>query len=340
MSDKNWKYDLVSLGSCTMDMIFSVEDLMKMELSGKNHYDKKYIAIEYSSKLNVKSIKFFPGGSAANVACNLANLGFKTAFIGGVGKDMNGEACIKNIRNHKVDVSGIKEFEEETTAISIILITPWGKDRSILAYKGANNLFREEDINEEMLLSSRCFAWTSLTSNNGIRAIEKCIKLVQTVDGIIVGGPSISIIKHRFEDTIRLMKNCAITSMNDEELIALTKTDDILKGMRILFDWGLKIVNITFGKDGQWLSDGKILIKTTPPKTFLADTTGAGDAAMSGLIFGILKGKSLQETSKIAASLSAMEIETLGVRVGTPIEFSELDEFMSKHPIIQETIDF
>jgi sugar/nucleoside kinase (ribokinase family) len=102
----------------------------------------------------------------------------------------------------------------------------------------------------------------------------------------------------------------------------------------------LKIVNITFGKGGQWISDSKTIVKTTPPKTFLADTTGAGDATMSGLIYGIIRNKSLQETGRIAASLSAMEIEATGVRVGTPIEFSELEDFMDKHVIIQKVVDF
>lgn len=340
MSKGTTKYDLVSLGSCTMDMIFSVEDLMKMELSGQHHADKKYIAIEYSSKLNVKTVKFFPGGSAANVACNLSNIGFHAAYIGGVGNDMNGNVCLENLKSHRVDVSCVKIFNNETTAISVILLTPWGKDRSILAYKGANNLISKNDINKDMLLSTRCFLWTSLTSDSGIGAIKKCITLTKSVNGLIAGAPSLSIIKNRLEDAISLMKESEITSMNHEELEELTGEKDIIKGMQKLFDWGLRIVNITLGKEGQWLSDGKVMIKTQPPKTFLEDTTGAGDATMSGLIYGILHQKSLQETSKIAAALSAMEIEATGVRVGTPLKYSELEYFMKAHEIIQETVDF
>jgi len=340
MSGKTKNFDIVSLGSCTMDMIFSVDDLKEIEFLGQDQAEKKYIAIECSSKLNVKSVKFFPGGSAANIACNLSNIGFKTAYLGGIGDDMNGKTCLEDLIEHKVDTSGVKIFSEDATAISVILVNPWKKDRSILAYKGANNLFSDENIPENMILSSRCFAWTSLTSDKGIRAIEKCIKLAESAHGLVVGAPSISIIKHRFEDTIALMKKSEITSMNIEELSALTEKTDILKGMKILFDWGLKIVNITLGKEGQWISDGKKIIKTSPPKTFPADTTGAGDATISGIVYGVLNGKSLADTSKIAASLSAMEIEAEGVRVGTPIEFSELENFMKKHAIQQEITYF
>jgi len=48
------KYDVVALGSCTMDIIFEVNDIMRMELIDRDGNDKKYVAIENSSKLNVK----------------------------------------------------------------------------------------------------------------------------------------------------------------------------------------------------------------------------------------------------------------------------------------------
>ena len=340
MSKETAKYDLVGLGSCTMDMIVSVEDVLRMELVDKNLDDKKYMAIEHSSKLNVNSIKFHPGGSAANVACDTASIGLRTAYIGGIGNDPNGEACMEDMKNHGVDVSGVKIFEEDITAISVIILTPWGRDSSILAHKGANNLFTENHVSDDMLLSTRCFMWTSLTSDVGIAAIEKCIMLSKSKDGLIAGAPSISIIKNRPEEAISLLKKSNITSLNEEELAALTKERDVIKGMRKLFDLGLDIVNVTMGKEGQLLSDGKILIKTHPPKIFAVDTTGAGDATMSGIIYGILEGRSLQETAKIAVSLSAMEIEAEGVRVGTPGKYSELEEFINKNEILQEVSEF
>jgi len=336
----NMNYDVVGLGSCTMDMIFSVDDVMRMELIGNNHMEKKYMAIEHSSKLNVKSVRFHPGGSAANITCNLSLLGLKTAFIGGIGNDMNGKTCVEDMKNHGVDISGVSVFEDDTTAISVILLTPWGKDSSILAYKGANNLFSEDNVPEDKLLSTKCFVWTSLTSDKGISAIRKCIGLTKSINGMIAGAPSISIIKNRPDEAISLLKECDITSLNEEEITALTKEQDVIKGMKKLFDWGLKLVNITFGKEGQWLSDGKTIIKTKPPKVFVEDTTGAGDATMSGLIYGILESKTLQETARIASALSAMEIEAPGVRVGTPLEFSELEDFMMQREISQEINDF
>ncbi|MHA1341160.1 MAG: carbohydrate kinase family protein [Promethearchaeota archaeon] len=333
------KYDVVSLGSCTLDNIYEVDDVMRLELIGSDGSDKKYVAIEYSSKLNVKSVKFYPGGSAANIACDLGNIGLKTAYIGGIGNDAAGKLCMEDMKRHHVDISGVKIFEEDSTASSVILITPWGRDRSILAYKGANNLFGPEHVPEDLLKNTKCFAWTSLTSDKGINSIQKCINLTKQNGGIIAAAPSISIIKNRKDDTINLIKQSDITSMNDEEIEALTGKKDPLIAIKTLFSWGLKIVNVTFGKEGQWICDGKKIVKTHPPKIFPADTTGAGDATMSGIIYGYLKNKSMEETARIAASLSAMEIEITGVRVGMPEAYSQLDKFMQTHEIVQDVIN-
>ncbi|QEE17892.1 carbohydrate kinase family protein [Promethearchaeum syntrophicum] len=341
MSNEGKKYDVVGLGSCTLDLIFEVDDIMRLDIVDRDKIEKKYICIENSSKLNVKTVKSYPGGSAANISCDLSNIGFKTAYIGGIGADTAGDTCLTDLRNHNVDVSGVKIFSEDSTAHSVILVNSAYKDRSILAYKGANDLYSEKDVPIEKLQNTRCFVWTSLTSDMGIGAIRKCIEITKSSGGIIAAAPSISIIKKRKKDAIKLMRLADLTSLNDEELEEITGIKrDLHAAMALLFEWGIKIVNLTLGKNGQWISDGKTLIKTRPPSIHVMDTTGAGDATMSGIIYGFLENKSLHDTAMIAASLSAMEIEATGVRVGLPDKFSELQTFINNHEFQQETSNF
>ncbi|MHA1706302.1 MAG: hypothetical protein ACTSUX_09475, partial [Promethearchaeota archaeon] len=59
------QYDLITIGSCTLDCIIQVKDILRFELFDKDIV-KKYTAIEYSRKLNVDSVRFVPGGSGAN----------------------------------------------------------------------------------------------------------------------------------------------------------------------------------------------------------------------------------------------------------------------------------
>ena len=56
--------DLISIGSCTLDCIIEVKDILRFELFDKDTI-KKYTAIEYSRKLNIDGVHFVPGGSGA-----------------------------------------------------------------------------------------------------------------------------------------------------------------------------------------------------------------------------------------------------------------------------------
>lgn len=96
--------------------------------------------------------------------------------------------------------------------------------------------------------NAKCFVWTSLTSDTGIAAIEHCIQVAKSNGVLVVGAPSISIIQKRTTEAMRLLKQCTITSMNEEELEALTNEKDVRSAISILLGWGLEVVQVTLGK--------------------------------------------------------------------------------------------
>ena len=127
-------FDLITIGSCTLDVIIEIDDILRFELLDKDVV-KKYTAIEYSRKLNVNSIRFVPVGSGANIAANCSMLGLKSTYIGVLGNDFSANICLSDLKKRGVDLSNIIQTDRDKTALSIILRTQWGKDRSILAYK-------------------------------------------------------------------------------------------------------------------------------------------------------------------------------------------------------------
>jgi hypothetical protein len=48
--------ELITIGSCTLDVIIEIDDILRFELLDKDIV-KKYAAIEYSRKLNVKNVR-------------------------------------------------------------------------------------------------------------------------------------------------------------------------------------------------------------------------------------------------------------------------------------------
>eukprot|EP01105_Mastigella_eilhardi_P007037 TRINITY_DN18506_c0_g1_i1.p1 TRINITY_DN18506_c0_g1~~TRINITY_DN18506_c0_g1_i1.p1 ORF type:complete len:381 (+),score=93.57 TRINITY_DN18506_c0_g1_i1:56-1144(+) len=334
-------FDVCALGSACMDQIFQIDDIMSLNMTDRNGLEKKYLAIEVSTKLNVKNVRFYPGGSAANIAVDLSFLSVKTAFLGGVGTDPNGDACLKEFVKQGVDLSSAAVFEDTATGLSVILVTPWGRDRSILAYKGSSDFYCPEHVNEEIVKHCRCFVWTSLTSDSGIAAIERCVDLAAASGALVVGAPSISIIQRRKDDAIRLVKKARVVSMNEEELEALTGEKDTKRGIKVVLGWGVEIVQITLGKEGAWLyhAVAKKVVRTSPPTVTVVDTTGAGDASLSGLIYGVLTSREPEVCGRLAAAMAGMEIGVSGARYGLPKSAAELDQWMAEHPVQQEISD-
>ena len=327
--------ELITIGSNTLDIIIDIDDILRFELFDKEII-KKYTAIEYSRKLNVKNVRFVPGGSGANIAANCSMLGLKSAYIGVMGNDFSAEICLTDLKKRGVDLSQVIQTDKDTTALSIILKTPWGKDRSILAYKGANNLLKPSDVNEELFNNIKAFAWTSLTTEDACKAIEKSITLTKNKGGIVFAAPSMSIIKNAPNWAKVLNSNSEVVSMNLEEAQEFTGESKKTLMIKDFLDMGIKLISITDGPNGSIISDGKIIINSGVYSAGkVEDTTGAGDAFLAGILISRLNNFSLEKTSKMATAMSFLESKEIGVREGLPNSVQELETFVNNNTIKQ-----
>ena len=327
--------DLITIGSNTLDIMIDIDDILRFELFDKDII-KKYTAIEYSRKLNVKNVRFIPGGSGANIAANCSMLGLKSAYIGVMGNDFSAEICLTDLKKRGVDLSQVIQTDKDCTALSIILRTPWGKDRSILAYKGANNLLKPSDVNEELFNNIKAFAWTSLTTEESCKAIEKAITLTKNKGGVVFAAPSMSIIKNARDWAKILISNSDVVSLNLEEAQEFTAENKKTLMINNFLEMGVKLISITDGPNGSIISDGKTIINSGVYSSGkVEDTTGAGDAFLSGILISHLNNFSLEKMSKIATAMSFLESKEVGVREGLPNSVQELEDFVNKNTIKQ-----
>jgi len=327
--------ELITIGSNTLDVIVEIDDILRFELIDKDII-KKYTAIEYSRKLNIKNVRFVPGGSGANIAANCSMLGLNSAYIGVVGNDFSAEICLTDLEKRGVDLTQVIQTDKDTTALSIILRTPWGKDRSILAYKGANNLLKPSDVEEELFNKIRAFAWTSLTTEDGCKAIEKAITLTKNNGGMVFAAPSMSIIKNAPGWAKILISNSDVVSLNLEEAQEFTGERKKTLMIKNFIDFGIKLISITDGPNGSIISDGKTIINSGVYSTGkVEDSTGAGDAFLTGILISLLNNFPLEKTSKIATAMSYLECQEIGVREGLPNSLQELENFVNINTIKQ-----
>ena len=328
----NKNIDVACIGSACIDCIVSIEDIIRFELFDKKKI-KKYTAVEYSSKVNVDEMHFVPGGSAANIAVDLRYLNLNTAYIGKLGDDFLGKECVKDFKDHNVNIDGIYFDSANPTGLSVILLTPWGKDRSIMAYKGANNLITPADLNVDLIKSAKSLVWTSLTSDTGVATIQKCIDIIKEKKGLVFSGPSMSILSRKLDAAIEFVKQSDVLSLNKEELQVLTGEPNMENGFKKVLSWGPKLVACTDSINGSTITDGQNIIHAPIHKVDAKDTTGAGDAYLSGIIYSTLNNYSLIDTVKFAAAFSAFECMVLGVREGFPSKIDEIFDFIKNNEL-------
>ena len=326
--------ELITIGSCTLDVIVEIDDILRFELMDKDTI-KKYTAIEYSRKLNVKNVRFVPGGSGSNIAANCSMLGLKAVYIGLLGKDFSATICLDDLKKRGVDLSQVIQTDEDSTALSVILRTPWGKDRSILAYKGANNLLKPNHVKPELFENIKAFAWTSLTTDAGCQAIEKAIKLTKDHGGKIFAAPSMSIIKNTPNWAKALISQSDVVSLNMEEAQEFTGEKKKTLMIKHFIDMGISLISITDGPNGSIISDGATIINSSIFEGTIEDTTGAGDAFLSGILISTLNNFPLEKTSKMATAMAALECMEVGVREGLPNSLKELEDFVTTNPLKQ-----
>ncbi len=336
---RNVSLDLITIGSCTLDCMINVNDIMRFELFDRDKNGqqviKKYTAIEYSRKLNIQGVRFVPGGSAANIAANCSMVGLKSTYIGILGNDFSAKICLDDLKKRGVDLSNVIQTDKDNTAFSVILRTEWGKDRSILAYKGANNLLTPSDVKDDLFKGIKAFAWTSLTSDDGCKAIEKAIKLTKENGGTVFAAPSMSIIKNNEKWANILIGSSDVVSLNKEEAQEFTGKMDTSQIIRKFLSLGVRLISITDGPHGSIISDGKTIVNSAVYKGDVKDTTGAGDAFLSGMLVSYVNRYPIEKMSKMATAMSFLECKEIGVREGMPESFNELEAFVDSNAIKQ-----
>ena len=183
-------------------------------------------------------------------------------------------------------------------------------------------------------------AWTSLTSENGCEAIDKAISLTRKNGGTVNAAPSMSIIKNNEKWAEKLISKSDVVSLNIEEGRALTKQEERYDVIEKILNMGPKLVSITDGSNGSYISDGEDAIRSEVYQVDVQDTTGAGDAFMTGIIISRLNGYPLKKLARIASAMSALECMEMGVREGIPSSVQELVKFTEKHDLKQYPSSF
>lgn len=276
-----------------------------------------------------------PGGAPANVAVGLARLGTKSTFLGKVGDDVLGHFMIDTLKSYGVDAFHVYKSDDVRTGAVFVTLSENG-ERSFDFYinPSADRFLEEKDVQPSLFKDHKILhlGSISLIGEPSKSATEKAVRLAKENGMWVSYDPNLRLSlwktpAHARETIISMLPHADIVKISEEELEFITGLKKVEEGIKVLQQYDIPLLFITLGDDGSYVvtKEGGEYI---PARAVSAiDTTGAGDAYVSGILHGLnkypgtLQDLTLEQACKMAefASVSgALAVSVKGAMTALP----------------------
>jgi len=309
--------EVVGLGALNIDHMYRVERILD------------------DGEAVVNEAKSFSGGSAANTIYGLAKLGVNTGYTGVVGGDEGGKIWVQDFQEVGVDTSQIRVKPEAQTGSVLCLSDRLGR-RSLYVVPGANSLLTIDDLDSTYINQAKWLHLSSFADDRQFKVLFELMgKLASSVKLSFAPGVLHAIKKLAILSPI--LKRTNLLFVNQREIRHLTG-EGVIAGAENCLKQGCRMVVVTLGK-GMTLELGRRTVTAVayirdaeneyaiePSSQDIiseVDATGAGDAFAAGFLYGLLKGKKLNECGCLGDIVARFSLTKLGAREGLPT-FTEL----------------
>ena len=228
-----------------------------------------------------------PGGAPCNVLAMLQKLGKQTAFIGKVGNDMFGRQLTEAVSSVGVDTRALLVDKEVHTTLAFVHTYPDGdRDFSFYRNPGADMMLTRDEVDEDLIRSSRIFHFGTLSSTHeGVReATRYALDIAKDAGDLISFDPNLRPpLWDSLDDAKREIEyglgKCDILKISDNEVEFLFGTDDYDLGARLLKEkYHIPLILITLGPNGSRAYYKDLRVEVAPfLQEHTIETTGAGD---------------------------------------------------------------
>ena len=284
-------------------------------LSGPLH---RYPVPRVQVQTNTETIRFMPGGCAANTACALGKMGLLAGVFSKVGDDPNGAFLLRELQSCGVDTSGIRVSPHDTTPFTFVGIHPDG-DRTFIHTPGANKTFSREDLDLDLLFAAdflfREDLWVTPGLDGqptaGLFAEARRRGVVTLLDEGWGFGPN--------RDTLEvILPHCDYVTPSLDDLQAIYESASAEEIARRLLAGGASTVVIKMGAQGCLVAQGTNCTRVPALPARVVDTTGAGDCWNAGFVAALAHGEDVFTAALIGNAAAAFCIEAIGGSTGIP----------------------
>lgn len=247
------------------------------------------------------------GGVGRNIAENLSRLNVNTKLVSAIGNDLYGNTILSECKNLNIDVNDCFVSDEYSTSIYVSILND-SKDMQL----AISHMDIIEKLDESFIHSkhksiddSKAIVLDTNLSKETIDFITRNHSHLPIFIDTVSTAKCVKIkdILHRFEG-IKLNKYEAETLSG----IKIENLHDAKKSCEYFIEKGVESVFITLSSDGVYCANKTKTLHIPGVKIDIVNATGAGDAFMSGIVYGFMNNLDIEQTAKFSVGASILAL--------------------------------
>jgi sugar/nucleoside kinase (ribokinase family) len=260
----------------------------------------------------------------------VARMGHSCGIISGVGDDAFGACILNRLKGDGVDVSRVVVDPDNSTACAFVSYDHDGNRKFLFHWDHTPaTAAKAPDVTEPSLKEAKylhimgCaltakleYGWEIVKTARAMRAQGTKISFDPNVRVEHLTNPKKS--KESFEIIHAILNETSIFEPGIDELKLVTGIDDVDAAVKKCFENpNLEILMLKRGSEGSriYTRDGQV-VEQGLFKVKAVDPTGAGDTSVGTFLCGLLEGRSVAESAKMAAAAGALNVAAFGPMEG------------------------
>ncbi len=258
------------------------------------------------------------GGSARNVAENLARLGSKVTLLTAVGEDQNGQQLLKQVQDAGVDISHVLVTDKHPTGSYLGVIDSNG----ILQF-ALDDINATKTITPEYIRSlSDQFSQASLVvidANLPNKTMRTIFSQARKTKIPVCADPTSTHLAERLRPFLNklyfITPNQAEASALCDRVFENSHPEEALDAAKCLVGFGVEIALITLAEFGVVYATSETSGHIPAARTQIVDPTGAGDALNATVIHSLLNNIPLDDAIRLGVTAASLTLRYPGTVV-------------------------
>jgi ribokinase len=294
---------VVGIGSCGIDYFAIVPRLLGPD-----------------EKINADRLEIHAGGVTGNNLTQVARLGASAGWLGLIGDDESGRLITKAFADDGLDLCGVEIIPGEQSTFTWIPVDAQG-ERCIYMFPNVNGRLSVEQVRTRFAAQIRTAThFHTEASQLPLAPIREGMQVARDAGVRVLFDLDVapSYFAHAKLGTekdllaslqlVDVLKPCKAAA---REITGATNHEKIASKLLTL---GPKVVAVTMGAEGSLIASAGKTVHVPAFQVKVVDSTGAGDAFMGGLSYGLLQGWEHYQVGLFANACAAICCTKVGAR--------------------------